>query len=91
MKIFVFCTKYILFVEKNIFSCKTKISCREKKNYYQEKLFFEKKNFFYAENVCVANKNIYLSKLCNHSAKKIFDHKKYNFLTNSIISYFKHR
>ena len=80
-KTFLFCTKYILFAEKNIFSCKTKISSRGKKNITK----------FYTENACVTNKNIYLSKLWNHSAKKIFWLQEiYNFLPNSIISYFKY-
>ena len=58
-KIFVFCTKYILFAEKNIFI--------QNKNFFSEKNFLYRK---YRKYICVTNEKINLSELYNHSAKK---------------------
>ena len=68
-KFFILKRKHFYFVQ-NIYYL-------QKKKYFLAKQKFqaeEKKNItkFYTENVCVTNKNIYLSKLWNHSAKKNF-------------------
>ena len=89
-KIYIYiCVFYKIYVicRKKIFLYETKILCR-KKAITDKNFFSEKKFIFYTENICVANKKIYLIIL----QKNFFDHKKYiceNFLANSIIWSFK--